>query len=60
LGFYLKPGLELGMRILGRIEQLLYARNRAPGRRGTRLNGFVSTVEIIPRERLHVRAENQV
>jgi hypothetical protein len=60
LGFYLEPGLELGMRILGRIKQHLYAGKSAPGRRGTRLNGFVGTVEIIPRERLHVRAENQV
>jgi hypothetical protein len=60
LGFGFEPGLEFGMGVLRRIEQLLDSGERAASRCGTGLNGFVGAVEIIPCERLDVGAENQV
>jgi hypothetical protein len=60
LGFGFEPSLEFGMRVFARIEQRLDAWERAARGCGTGFNGLIGTVEVIPRERLDVGAENQV
>jgi hypothetical protein len=60
LCFGFKPSLEFGMGVLGRVEELVNAGERAAGRCGTGFDGFVGAVEIIPGERLHVGSKNQV
>src|SRR5208282_1217223 len=60
LGFGFEPSLKFGVGVLGRVEQLLDARQRTTGCFGAGLNGLVGAVEIVPCEKLDVGAENQV
>jgi hypothetical protein len=48
------------MGVWNRIQQLLDTRKRAARGYGASLYGFIGAVEVIPREGLHVRAENQI
>jgi len=48
------------MGVLGRVEELVNAGERAAGRCGAGFDGLVGAIEIIPGERLDVGAENQV
>jgi hypothetical protein len=60
LCFGFEPGLEFEMSVLWRVQELLDPREGAASRSGPGLNGLVGTVEIIPGQRLDVRAEHEV
>src|SRR5580704_949776 len=60
LRFRIEPGLENGIRIGGRVEELLDAWQGTARGCGSRLDGLIGAVEIIPGKRLDVWAENQV
>jgi hypothetical protein len=51
---------DVGILRLGSGNKFLNTRQRAPGGGSAGLNGFIGAVEIVPRERLNIGAENQV
>jgi hypothetical protein len=60
LCFRIEPVLNDGMAIADRAEELLDAWQRTASGCGSRLDGLVGTVEIIPSKRLDVWSEDQV